>query len=452
MKKLAGNLQGVVLKGVVRHMQRYPQMYKSTTPGPEGQRGPKGEQGISVHHIKGTSTTNLEGEFGQYGEIDTYTLYGDADETINLGHFSFTNGIEGKDSYEYAALAGYAGTEAEFYEELRQVKTYRDQAETASINSRGYRDQAMSYRDQAQVAAVASADSAIASGASATAAAGSAASITNLFTPTNVKNYYESNANTNVFTDAEKSKLLGIEAGATGDMTGAEIKALYEAQTGKVLDSVSRVDLGTGAGPGQMTWNSQDQTVDVKLSADVTLQMGQELVVPVRNNTGTTISNGKVVMATGTLGASGRITVDKHDGTKATAMRVLGLATHSIVAGADGLVTSYGKVRGIDTTGALVGEAWNQGDILYIKPNNQGDLTKVVPTAGQLNMPVAFVLYRHATMGALEVRVNGVDENKYAEAGAVTVTPQGNLSGTTVQSALVELQTDLDKLLVVQEW
>ena len=55
--------------------------------GDTGDQGIKGDQGISVHHIKGTSTTDGEGDFATYGEIDTYTVYADADETINLGFF-----------------------------------------------------------------------------------------------------------------------------------------------------------------------------------------------------------------------------------------------------------------------------------------------------------------------------------------------------------------------------
>lgn len=60
--------------------------------GDTGNQGVKGDQGISVHHIKGTSTTDAEGDFGVYSEIDTYTVYGDANETINLGFFRVNNG------------------------------------------------------------------------------------------------------------------------------------------------------------------------------------------------------------------------------------------------------------------------------------------------------------------------------------------------------------------------
>lgn len=48
-------------------------------------------------------------------------------------------------------------------------------------------------------------------------------------TPTEIKVAYESNANTNAYTDTEKSKLSGIEDNATADMTDAQIKVAYEA-------------------------------------------------------------------------------------------------------------------------------------------------------------------------------------------------------------------------------
>jgi len=45
-----------------------------------------------------------------------------------------------------------------------------------------------------------------------------------------VKTAYESNADTNAFTDAEKLKLGSVEDNASADQTGAEIKFLYESE------------------------------------------------------------------------------------------------------------------------------------------------------------------------------------------------------------------------------
>ena len=47
-------------------------------------------------------------------------------------------------------------------------------------------------------------------------------------TDAEIKTAYESNADTNAFTDTEKTKLAGVEASATADQTDAEIKTAYE--------------------------------------------------------------------------------------------------------------------------------------------------------------------------------------------------------------------------------
>ncbi len=54
------------------------------------------------------------------------------------------------------------------------------------------------------------------------------ASIGNAKTAADVKTAYESNANTNEFSDSEKTKLSGVEAGAEVNPTDAEIKTAYE--------------------------------------------------------------------------------------------------------------------------------------------------------------------------------------------------------------------------------
>jgi hypothetical protein len=63
-----------------------------------------------------------------------------------------------------------------------------------------------------------------------------------------VKDAYESNANTNAFTDSEQAKLAGIEAGATADQTPAEILAGWESAS-----SLNDVDLFLRTGTRAMT-------------------------------------------------------------------------------------------------------------------------------------------------------------------------------------------------------
>lgn len=75
-------------------------------------KGDQGVQGLSVHHSKLTSTTSTTGKAGVSGATDTYTLWGDVEETINLGSFKVTNALG---VYDIAVNNGFRGTKEEFY-------------------------------------------------------------------------------------------------------------------------------------------------------------------------------------------------------------------------------------------------------------------------------------------------------------------------------------------------
>jgi hypothetical protein len=173
--------------------------------------------------------------------------------------------------------------------------------------------------------------------------------------------------------------------------------------------SFDSLKLNGGAGiQGTTTWNNTEYTYDLVLNPKVTLQVGQEELVYCKNNTASLIANGRPVMAVGTNGNSGNILVDLHDGTKANARRIIGIATEDLAANGYGFVTRNGKVRGLNTTGSLYGETWVNGDILYVKAT--GALTKVEPADTSLKLPIAFVIHAH-TNGTLYVRTTGMDEN-----------------------------------------
>ena len=68
-----------------------------------------------------------------------------------------------------------------------------------------------------------------------------------------IKTSYESNSNTNAFTDAEKTKLGTVETNAAADQTGAEIKSLYEGEsntnafTDALLTKLNGIEAGATA-------------------------------------------------------------------------------------------------------------------------------------------------------------------------------------------------------------
>ena len=179
----------------------------------------------------------------------------------------------------------------------------------------------------------------------------------------------------------------------TSDGTDASWQSLT------TLSNVDYIDFNTAATParltGRMSWNSTDGTVEVGLAGGtVSLQVGQEGVTLVRNQTGSLIANGKVVYAAGALGDNLRI--DLADSTDIGKSLVLGVTTESIAHGADGYVTLWGTVRGLNTI------AYGVGTKLYLGTN--GDFTASHPTNPVYAVVVVGIVTRsHISSGEMEV-------------------------------------------------
>ena len=80
-----------------------------------------------------------------------------------------------------------------------------------------------------------------------------------------IKTAYEGESDTNAFTDALKTKLDGIEASATTDQTGAEIKAAYEGEsdTNAFTDTLkTRLTALTDAGIGDKAFSNPPTDLD----------------------------------------------------------------------------------------------------------------------------------------------------------------------------------------------
>lgn len=99
---------------------------------------------------------------------------------------------------------------------------------------------ALAAKNAAQAYALQAAESA----ADAEAAAQEALDISNSYTAADVKLKYESNADTNAFTDAEKSKLAGIAPGATAN-TGTVTSVGMAVPTGFTVSGSPITDSGT---------------------------------------------------------------------------------------------------------------------------------------------------------------------------------------------------------------
>lgn len=160
---------------------------------------------------------------------------------------------------------------------------------------------------------------------------------------------------------------------------------------------------------GRLLWNSSDGTLDLGMKGgNVTLQVGQETLYEVRNQTGIEIPNGTAVYANGVTVGSGRITVAPFTSNGIVRdINFLGLATENISNGVNGYVTHFGYTRGLDTRGteassiAVGDENWSVGDILYAHPTVAGKLTNQKP---KHEISVAIIINRHQSSGVVFVR------------------------------------------------
>ena len=168
-----------------------------------------------------------------------------------------------------------------------------------------------------------------------------------------------------------------------------------------ILQSIQLLTTGGNADTaGELAWNADDETLDIAKGGGTVLQVGQELSFLVHNGTASTIPDGSAVMYAGTNGNSGRLSVAPMIANGTLPGYVfLGVLTESIAADADGFVTTFGKVRGINTS------AYPEDSILWADPATPGGFTLTEPDGPNLKLPIAAVI-SSANNGTIFVRAN----------------------------------------------
>lgn len=189
----------------------------------------------------------------------------------------------------------------------------------------------------------------------------------------------------------------------TGDIhqeVGISVNPVFEYLQ---FHTVSDVELQ----PGMLAWNEQDGTLDLRLEYDTTLQLGMELYCPpVLNKSGADIPEGTLVVAIGGDSTTGRVTVQPALANQdIDPFKILGITTTTIPNNGLGIVTSFGMVRQLNTTGSQYGETWASGDKLFASANIPGRLTNVNPSPLARNIPVAFVGVVSPTNGNIFVNI-----------------------------------------------
>ena len=160
---------------------------------------------------------------------------------------------------------------------------------------------------------------------------------------------------------------------------------------------------GISTTPGMLSWNADEDCLDVTQNDGSIAQVGLESYVRVSNGTGSTLQNGTCVRFGGINGNVPQAVKMLGDGS-VEPLYLIGILTNDIEDGEIGRATVFGNVRGLDTRGTNEGEVWQVGDILWSSPDTAGALTKVKPTMPDISVSVAAVTKVGETDGELLVR------------------------------------------------
>jgi hypothetical protein len=151
---------------------------------------------------------------------------------------------------------------------------------------------------------------------------------------------------------------------------------------------------------GRVHWNG-GYTLNLEMTPNVNQAIGESQYYYIKASAA--IAKGQLVMFDGSVGSSGVLKGKPSTGLT-NGQLVMGVAAEAIANNGFGLVSSFGLVRGFNTTGTPYGETWADGDILYYNPSFAGGLTKNLPAAPTPHVVVAAVV-NAATAGSGSVFV-----------------------------------------------
>jgi len=113
----------------------------------------------------------------------------------------------------------------------------------------------------------------------------------------------------------------------------------------------------------------------------------------------------------------------------------IGVVSENIDNNQTGKIIVIGEITGLNTTGSLQGETWNDGDVLYLSSSTPGNLTITQPIAPNHLVVIGYVVYAHANQGKIYCKVqNGWELGELHDVYAPSPTHNEGIfwsSGTT---------------------
>lgn len=186
--------------------------------------------------------------------------------------------------------------------------------------------------------------------------------------------------------------------GATGPMPTGALTGITSISTPEYIDFDTVAPYAASA-EGRLFYDGGDGTLSFGLKGgNSVLQLGQENVVLVYNNSASTLTDGQVVAVNGAQGQRPAVVLADADSEPLSAA-TLGIVTEPIAPGAEGFICTFGVVRGINTA------AFTSGLPIYLS-QTAGTFTQTRPSAPAHTVALGWVIKSNASSGEVFVSIN----------------------------------------------
>lgn len=160
---------------------------------------------------------------------------------------------------------------------------------------------------------------------------------------------------------------------------------------------------GNTGSVGVLKWDDGDGTLSLGLkNGNVTLNIGQENVALCYNSEGVQLTDGQVVYVSGAQGQRPKIRLASASG-EFTSSKTFAVVTEPINNGAEGFVSTFGLVRGFDTS------SFGEGSGLWLS-TTPGEITMIRPQAPYHGVFIGWCVRSHASAGEIFINIqNGYE-------------------------------------------
>lgn len=153
---------------------------------------------------------------------------------------------------------------------------------------------------------------------------------------------------------------------------------------------------------GDLFWDDGTNSLSYKpytLNNDVTVNLGQETLIRIFNQTGSQINNGKIVTITGSSSNVPSVCLAVASDGGNTLFKVNGVATHDIPNNSYGFITQFGNVNDINLTSFQLGER------VYLSQTSAGDFVSYSGLSFTGRASEIGVVLNNSTNGRLKVSI-----------------------------------------------